>query len=306
MSRSVWLMVGLMSLYCACGGNDDAESRKKAKVTTTESLAVVTGRIRMAEGFSLPSYAPEDMERKVLLVGAGSMPDMCSPAKESDRKPVALTPEGFLQGIVVAASNFTGATPRPPQTHTVTIKDCRLTPSTVLATKGDMMVLRNEVQFPFMPTFGPSASARTLMPKQKMEIPLDRAGVESVLCTLSAPCGRTDVLTFNHSLSALSDHEGRFRIEHFPVDQAVTLNAWHPLFDEVSIKVTLGAGETKDVELIIAPKRRFQTEEGETGAKSDLTGTPLQRSVLAGEVAAPPKAAEPTPTAEAAKAASAP
>ena len=300
MSKLGWLAIGLVSLTAACGDHDDKSKKsKKANIEPTESLAVVTGRVRIAEGYSLPEYAPEDMERKVLLVNAVAAPeDLCGPAKETDRRPVSLTADGFLSGIIVAASDFTGVPPRPPKTHDVTIgKDCRLSPRTVLATKGDQMVIRNSLKYPFMPTFGPTTSTRSLDKGEKMEIPLDRAGVESVLCAITAPCGRTDVVTFNHPLSALTDDKGNFRIDHFPVDQSVTLNAWHPLFQEASVKVTVGVGETKSVDLIIAPHRRFITEEGKTGAKDDLSGTPLQRSVAAAAPAAEGAATTPAPPA---------
>lgn len=281
MQATVWLGAAfcVFSVGCGdCGKKPESNSKPTEKPPQSVS-ATLTGRIEFAEGFEVPRYAPEDMERKVLQVGVGAAPEVCSPPKKTDRRPVLLTDDGLLSGVMVAASGFTGATPRPPKTHTVTIEDCRLTPPLVVAMKGDTLAVRNSVQYAFMPTFGPSATARALMPNQKLDIPLNRGGVESVLCTITAGCGRTDVVTLLHPISAITDASGHFEIENFPAGQNIRVNVWHPLFEEASLEVQLAAGERKDVKIVLAPKPRFQTEDGKIGAKTDLSKTPLQRSV---------------------------
>jgi hypothetical protein len=60
-------------------------------------------------------------------------------------------------------------------------------------------------------------------------------------------------VVLNHSLYVVTDAKGHFRIEDFPTDQAVKLNAWHPLFKEQAVDVTVHAGETKHVEIVITP-----------------------------------------------------
>lgn len=222
---------------------------------TPPTPTVVTGVVRLAEGASLPAYTHEEMEREVLQhTKRGAWPEACTPPKQADYQPVSLGPDGGLVGVMVAASNFTGATPRPPKTHEVVIHDCRLRPSLVVAMKGDHLIIKNEVDFPFMPTFGKTSIARTLMPGQRFDHPLSQGGVTSVLCGITAPCGRADVVTVFHPVYAVTDDKGRFSIPDFPADQTVELNAWHPLFAEAKLEVRIGQGETKQVELVLTPR----------------------------------------------------
>lgn len=270
-------------LGLAACGDCGAEKKQPEGVATAPSKgtkSLVTGFVRLADGYELPGYALSDMERKVLdHAQRGAWPESCTPPKDADRKPVKLTSDGALVGVMVAASGFHNATPRPPKVHEVTIEDCRLTPSLVVAVKGDSMVLRNAVDFPFMPTFGPTAVARTLTPGQKFDIDLDRGGVESVLCGFTAPCGRTDVITVYHPVYAVTGADGRFTIEDFPADQTIDLNAWHPLFEEAKISLSVGVGETKEVEITLTPKAHFLPDAGvakeeaaaKPGAKVDGT-----------------------------------
>ncbi|MDD9970792.1 MAG: hypothetical protein OXR73_31435 [Myxococcales bacterium] len=267
----------LCLLLCGACGDCGSKSKRTGSDRTTGGPAtaktVVTGRVKLAPGHSLPAYSLEDMERKVLTnARRGEWPKGCTPPKLADRRPVQLTPDGYLKGVMVGATGFKTASPRPPKVHDVTIEDCRLTPSLVVAVKGDVLRIRNNVDFPFMPTFGPATVARTLMPEQKFEVDLDRGGVESVLCGFTAPCGRTDVVTIYHPVYALTDSQGRFRIEDFPPDQPVELNAWHPLFEANKIEFTAELGEIKEVELVVAPKQRFTRVDAGTKAKGKAGG----------------------------------
>lgn len=298
MKMRVWLGVVAVVYLSACEseGSKNAEEVSRPEPAPAAEGAVVTGRVRLADGFTLPSYAAEDMERKLLLTDSAGVPSVCSPPKKGDRTPVTQTEEGYLTGLLVAASDFTGAKPRPPKVHKVSIDDCRLNPRLVVAMKGDSLELRNEVDFPFMPMFGAAATgARTLMPGQVEKANLDRAGVESILCTYTAPCGRTDVVTLYHPIYTITDGEGRFRLTDFPTDQEVTLNVWHPLFQEANIKVSVGKGQTKELDIVITPKERFKTEAAQRGAHDDLEGTALQRTVAAQEGDAPDEAPEEQP-----------
>jgi hypothetical protein len=216
--------------------------------------AVVTGSIRLAPGHELPKYRPEDMERRVLAhVQGGTFPDVCSPPKQNDRTPVRLSPAGTLTGVMVAASEFTKTTPRDPIVHEVTIKDCRLTPSLVVAQVNDTLRVSSEVNYPLLPTYGANAYNETLVPGQSKSHRLDKPGVDNILCGFTAPCGRTDVVVVHHPVYAVTDASGNFRIENFPTDETIKLSAWHPLFSESNVSVKVGSGETKNVELVLTP-----------------------------------------------------
>jgi hypothetical protein len=225
-----------------------------AKPEPAAKTGVLIGSVRLAPGAELPSYAPEQMERKVLKhIERGAFPESCTPPKLDDRKPVRLTSDGKLAGVLVAASDFARNPPHAPRTWDVTIKDCRLTPSLVVAVQGDTLRLSSEVNFPFMPQLGSSPLSETLVPGQTKDYPLQANGVSSVLCGFTAPCGRTDVVVLLHALYAVTDAEGNFRIEGFPADETVHVNAWHPLFAAQEQTVRVPAGGEQRLELVIAP-----------------------------------------------------
>jgi hypothetical protein len=113
--------------------------------------------------------------------------------------------------------------------------------------------VRNEVDYPFMPAYGAVDTVKTLVPGQTYDVVLDKPGVATLACGFTAPCGRSDVITLQHTFAALSDDKGAFRFEAFPADEPITLSAWHPLFQEATVEVTLGGGERKTVELVLQP-----------------------------------------------------
>lgn len=284
-------VVALLCTACDACGNHDSEggvaegSSEQSKPTPAAKGGTVRGVVRLAPGQTLPAYPQQDLERAVLQhTKRGKWPDSCTPPKDADSQPVKLTPEGFLSGVMVAASEFEGAKPRPPRAFEVVIRDCRLEPTLVVAMKGDSLVIKNEVDFPFMPTFGRTQVARTLMPGQQFDFPLDRGGLQPVLCGFTAPCGRTDVITVYHPVFGVTGADGRFSIEDFPTDQTVKLNAWHPLFAETHIEIVVGQGEDKEVELILSPVSQGDSAAGDTG---DSTAQPTGAS------------AKPAPTADA-------
>lgn len=286
---SLCLFAALGLLACDGCGESRPSSVTPPNQTVKDPSSVVTGHVKLAAGFELPSYLITDMERKVLThTERGKWPEACTPPKNADRQAVKLTPEGFLQGVMVGASEFTGAKPRPPVTHDVTIEDCRLTPQLVVAVKGDMVRLTNKVDFPFMPSFGPTAVVRTLSNGQSFEFPLTQGNVESLRCGFTAPCGRTDVITVYHPVFDVTDASGTFTIENFPADQGVKVHAWHPLFKEVEVTVQIGLGETKTVELVLEPQPQYLpgAEPPPAAAVADAGTAPAEAAPAAKPVAA--------------------
>ena len=259
----------LLALLAASTGGCDGCGNKGAKGSSTAPAppppppkpaagpvtGVLTGVVRLANGAPLPEYSDQQMERKVLShTERAALPDSCSPPKINDRRPVQVTADGLLAGVMLAASEFTTQPDVPPTTHAIKIEDCRLTPRLVVAKRGDTLRVTNTVpNYPFMPAFGNTTVVKTLIPGQNYDVPLDQPGVSAVTCGFTAPCGRTDVVVLEHPYATVTDAQGHFRFEKFPADQAVTLNAWHPLFKEAKITVELGRGEERKVELVLEP-----------------------------------------------------
>jgi hypothetical protein len=250
----VTLAAALLAL-CAC-------HKKKAEPAPSDAPklkpkpAVLIGSVRLEQGYELPSYSPEAMERVVLShVKGGTFPEMCTPPRLDDRQPVQLTPDGKLINVMVAASEFSKR-PEPTiaKVHQIEIKDCRLTPKMIVAQINDMVQIKNDVDFPFMPGMGSDTFSQTLTLNQTRDIKLETGGVKILSCGFTAPCGRTDLIVLAHPYGAVTDAKGEFRIEDFPADETVKLNAWHPLFAETFIMVKVAQGEEKRVELVLTPK----------------------------------------------------
>ena len=187
--RQVALCVALLGGMVGCRGCAPTVDSKRVsggvsrptQASSARAPAVLTGTVSLALGASLPFYPASAMERKVVEhLDPGTFPQVCTPPKELDRAPVRLSPEGKLVGVMVTASGFQHAVLREPITHAAVIKDCRLTPSLIVAMKGDALRITNEVSFPFMPALGQVTYNRTLMPGQAQDVKLDEPGVQPV------------------------------------------------------------------------------------------------------------------------------
>jgi hypothetical protein len=160
-----------------------------------------------------------------------------------------------LSNIVVAASDFTRVQERAPKIHEMTIEHCQLKPPIVAANGGDVLALENKDKFPFEPLVGPSYAANAF--KERVKLPLYPGGIDSIMCSLGAPCGRSDLVVFFHPVHAVTDEHGTFRIPNFPASELVRINAWHPLFEETNSFVWLEPGQQSSVELVLSPRSRF-------------------------------------------------
>ena len=250
-----------------------AEPQKEPAPPPGTGTGTIEGVVRLAAGAELPSYSSEGMEKKILEhTKHAALPETCTPPKTTDRQPVQATPEGYLTNVVLAASEFSKQPQRPQMTHDVVIEDCRLTPAIVVAMKGDTLRVRNALNYPFMPTYGPNPVVRTLIMGQTYEVTLDNPGVAPLLCGFTAPCGRTDVVVMMHPLHTTTDAQGKFKLENFPAGETVKLSAWHPLVQESAIEVKLEPGEVKRVELTLTPVPGSATAEPE----GDATQQPAQ------------------------------
>jgi hypothetical protein len=245
---AAWL-VGLVLLGCGL----QHESPRRAG-----PVAVLSGRVSLAMGEALPEYASLDLANRPLHEHSlPGVPPACAAANDAARRPVQLTSEGLLGGVVVAASDFNRFRERGPELHRVSIEGCRLRPAVLAAQAGDFLELENRDQFAFEPLIGPTFTPRALGPGKKVRLPLLPGSVDSILCSRAAPCGRTDLLVFFHPVYAVTDAQGRFRIPNFPASELVRVSAWHPLFEESQTEVWLEPGERASIELVLRPKRRF-------------------------------------------------
>jgi hypothetical protein len=236
------------------------QNKPEAQKLRTGPVGTLVGEILLAPDARLPAYTPLDLVRRPLRVH--SLPDApgeCARANELARTPVTLTPDGRLRGVVIAASDFTRFRESKAKRHKLKIERCRLQPTIITAQGGDILELENHDAYDFEPLFGPAYESRALARGKKVEIPLIASGIDIVQCALGAPCGRADLLVFHHSLHAVSDDSGQFRIADFPAGELVRVTAWHPLFESAETFVWIDPGQQSSVKLQLTPKTRFVT-----------------------------------------------
>ncbi|MFI5307387.1 MAG: hypothetical protein ACHQ53_08555 [Polyangiales bacterium] len=243
---------GLCAALCVACACDRLLPRR------TGPVGVLSGRVRLAEGAALPEYAAVDLSRRPLLPDRlPQAPTACAAANERARRPVELGADRGLGGVIVAASDFTRFRQRDLVKHRVVIQGCRLSPAVIAAQGGDVLELENLDDFDFEPLLGPTFTPRALPRGRKVRVPLSPGGIESLICSPSAPCGRTDLVVFFHSVYAVTDARGDFRIPAFPAAEQVRVSAWHPLFDASETFVWLDPGERASADFSLSPKRRF-------------------------------------------------
>jgi hypothetical protein len=239
------LAVVLCLAGCECG--PDAASRDAGP-----RAIVIEGTVRIAEGAEAPMWPQNPL---VLPPPRPAIPEQCTPPQEGDRRPVVPTADGALPGVVVMLGDFEGDPPHEPETHDVHIRDCRLTPSIVVATRGDTLHLHNDTpEYSFMPDLS-TGLMTAILPGDDRELALGEAGVRTLQCGFLAPCGRAEIVVLYHPLHAITDAEGHYRIEGVPAGSEIRIAAWHPLFQDDTQTITLRAGEHRTIDFTIRPAR---------------------------------------------------
>jgi hypothetical protein len=206
----------------------------------------------------LPRFTDSDLVRKPLRSQTlPTPPAECAEANRAARTAVAQGADAALSGIVVAGSDFVRMPVVERTTYAVVIDHCRLTPSLVAATSGDLLTLENRDAYDFEPLIGPTYGAEPLRHGEKRELTLGGASVEVLQCSLGAPCGRSDLLVFAHPVHAVTNSAGEFSIDNFPAHELVRVNAWHPLFEPSETFIWIEPGQTSTVSFELTPKTRF-------------------------------------------------
>lgn len=249
-----WLILAVGLAGCnGCGGADEpvgSTGDDDGTRTAAESgVATVEGTIRLADGATLARYPEHPM---IGGPARPALPEHCTPPSEEDRVPVREAQGGGLTGVLVAVADFAREIEHEPETHQLSITDCRLSPRLLVATRGDTLVLRNDTDYPFMPDLG-TGMLQAVLYEHERELELGQGGVRTLNCGFAAPCGRAEVVTMYHPLHVVTDDAGHYRIEGVPAGEEIRVNAWHPLYLETNETVTLRAGETRTLDFTLTP-----------------------------------------------------
>ena len=215
-----------------------------------EFKGTLRGNVRLAAGTVLPLASLPVQGKTDTAIAPG-----CPPIAEPDRHQVSENAETHgLSPLHVAITGMTAAPKRAPVTHELEIRDCRLTPGMIAAMTGDTLRITNKSQAPFLPLMPRESFMQALLPGASREAPIAGIGPMVIKCGFGAYCGESQLLSASHPLYAITDAEGNFTITGVPLDQDLTVHAWHPLFTPVSANFKLtGAERSKDVELRIQP-----------------------------------------------------
>jgi hypothetical protein len=254
-----FLSIALVLGACNCEGDARPEAETPESATAPAPVprgpvGSVEGVVRLAAGAELPSYAPIRWE------GRGTRPEICPPPHIGDREPVHMEDDRALVGLMVAvdatALEENEVTPPAPTVRELVIRNCKLEPMFITATRGDTLRIKNEDDYPFLPSQVGANQYRALLQGQTTEIALDEGNVLQFECAFAAPCGTADVVVSYHPLHALTGEGGRFRIDNVPANRALRIVAWHPLFLESAVSINVANGESETVQIEISPAPR--------------------------------------------------
>lgn len=188
--------------------------------------------------------------------------------------------DGRTGDVLVTATFSSKLRVAPPvrRNRPIVIRDCRMTPRIVAASRGDTLVIRNEDEYPFVPRVNPIAMGfmQALMQGQSRRIELDRGGVFEADCGFGAACGVSSVVVLYHGIHATTDRDGRFRVDGVPADVDVEMHAWHPALRESSRSVRVSRGGTTTADFVLEPQPvRPQPAEPDAGGghPEDQPGT---------------------------------
>ena len=222
-------------------------------------MATVEGVVRLASGSSLAlRELPQTRNQP-------PVPKQCRREGKEPAPPVSLEQGNGLRGVTVFATDFSGPTrDTSRRVHDVAIEKCAMTPSFVLASRGDVLRLHNNTDYPFLPKFGDTNLMRVILRDEQREIPLDFGGHSELRCGFAAPCGVTDVVVFYHRVFTKTAELGRYRLENVPAGQPVKLHAWHPLYRDTEVTLELRAGETRTVDFVVHPLTHEKAASGDS------------------------------------------
>lgn len=256
----------------------------------------VRGTVRLAAGSELPGYTDAEIGRDPARPG---VPEGCSPARASDARPLRLGQERGVGGILVTATghlpHFQALPAGEPRTIPVGIRDCRLTPTLVVAAVGDTLELTNHSPRALITTFTTAPINEAQAPQHVRRIEITRPGVQRVECSMGAGCGRTEVVVLSHRVATVTDPEGHFELD-VPAGAEVVLHAWHPLMgrQEGEARLTIDrsvAGQTQalDIEVAVVPRPE----------NPPVVAAPAPAAGAPAPAAAAPRPAAPAPAAPA-------
>ncbi len=226
-----------------------AQAVTRPDAGVSEFSGVVRGVVKLAPDATLPLALP--------VLSHGVKPPSIAPCPdvdENDQRVVSQSKEtGGLSPMHVALTGMQTAAPTEQQTHEVFIDACRMRPTLVGARKGDLIKLTNRSEMALVPQIPGESFMRGLL-RGDSHIFEARQTQTKLQCSFGSYCGGSLVVATTHSLYDVTTEQGFFEIKNVPLDQPLTVHAWHPLFRENSVKVELSKEKPEAmVEILLTP-----------------------------------------------------
>jgi hypothetical protein len=240
-----------------------------AGVVVSEFSGTVRGIVKLAADAKLPIAPPV---RSHGVTPPSTKP--CPPVDENDQRVVARSNEtGGLSPIHVALTGMKAAPPAEPKTHELFIDACRLRPTVVGARRGDQIKVTNRSEMALVPQLPGAPFMRGLLRGESQSFDANQTQTH-VQCSFGSYCGETLVIATKHSLYDVTTDQGFFTIENVPLDQPLTVHAWHPLFNENSVKVELSKEKPEQmVEILLTPAPPKPVEEAPKEQRDEFQRT---------------------------------
>ena len=231
--RSTGFAVGFLALTVVTAVNGEYRE------ITIENGATITGQVR-ATG-EVPALPPQTVFKQTEHCGT-TVPD----------ERLVVGKGGALANVVVYVTNVKAGKAAPlGQPVKLENEKCRFVPHVVSATLGQTLAIHNGD--PFLHDTHATLGSRTLfnvgiLSGHTVKQPLLEAGMIDLNCNVRHTWMHGYAFVAEHTYHAVTDAEGRFRIDNLPGGQW-TLRAWHEMLGSTDREVRVMPGEARDVEI---------------------------------------------------------
>jgi plastocyanin len=203
--------------------------------------ATITGQVRVAG--EVPKLPPQPVFKQTETCGT-EMPD----------ERLIVGAGGALQNAIVYLTDIkAGKAPRLEQSVRLDNRKCAFVPHVLTATVGQTLDIHNSD--PFLHDAHALLGSRTLfnvaiIKDRTVHQPLLESGLIHINCNVRHTWMHAYLYVSEHPYHAVTDSEGRFRLEDVPPG-VWTLRVWHELLGSLDRQVRLNAGETSTQEITL-------------------------------------------------------
>jgi hypothetical protein len=242
-AKALALLVAASAVLLAAG-REPARGRTPANDGPAPGTAVVKGLVKIAGQRPTPAHISMNADPSCSKVHPGGV----------SAEDVVAGPDGGLLNVVVFVSEGLGERTfdPPPQPATMEQKGCIYGPHVVAVRANQELDILNkdETTHNLHPiplnnrewnkAQAPGTSVDARFAREEVAIPMK--------CNVH-PWMRSYIAVFKHPFFAVTDKAGNFELKNLPPGN-YTIEAWHEKLGTSTQKITVGSGDTKDLEFV--------------------------------------------------------